>query len=94
MISLDKWYFNVRFLCRPGLPVFLIAERESDCEKLSQPCGGCFREYAAFYTQFKKTILSLMRNTAIFPRQTDFGRFRTSISAFCVKDCCPVRYEM
>ncbi len=50
MISLDKWYFNVRFLCRPGLPVFLIAERESDCEKLSQPCGGCFREYVAFYT--------------------------------------------
>ena len=35
-----------------------------------------------------------MRNTAIFPRQTDFGRFQTSISAFCVKICCPVCYEV
>ena len=54
MISLDKWYFNVRFLCRPGLPVFLIAERESDREKLSQLCGGCFREYAIFIHNLRK----------------------------------------
>ena len=27
-----------------------VEKTAADFEKLSQPCGGCFREYASFYT--------------------------------------------